>query len=64
MCFETFFCPDHIQETRGQDQEASVWRSSDSGEIHPDRPPLRVLGPQRRGGGRSPGPGVAWQPRS
>ena len=41
-----------------------MWRSVDSGEIHPDCPPLRVLGPQWRGGRRSPGPGVARQPRS
>ena len=64
MCFEIFLCVDHIQETRGQDQEAGVWRSVDSGKIHPDCPPLRVLGPQWRGGRRSPGPGVARQPRS
>ena len=40
-----------------------MWRCSDIRQVHIDGPALRVLGPQRAGGGREAGGRVAGQSR-
>ena len=61
---DIFFSSDHIPTSRGPRQTAGLWRCADRHQVRPDRPALCVLGPQRGGGGRQAGGGLARQPRA